>query len=191
SESMGHIITQCDAPGQNEIWALARELWEMKTGDILPKLVMGQIMACAANTRGDVGTSRLFRILISESAHLIWRLRCERVIQEKEPTSQREIRSRWLKSMNNRLGLDCALTNESKYRKKAIDKLLVPNTWCKVLNDGEHLPKDWTRKAGVLVGIGYSNWQYRRRGRNFSDLGCFQRIPRGSVSSSPIWMKPC
>ncbi|KAJ7691631.1 hypothetical protein B0H17DRAFT_934963, partial [Mycena rosella] len=88
-ESMQHILTQCDAPGQEAIWELASELWKLKTGADLAKPTTGQIMACAAIKRGDAGTTRLFRIL--ESAFLIWRLRCERVIQDKDPASAREI----------------------------------------------------------------------------------------------------
>ncbi|KAJ6630752.1 hypothetical protein B0H10DRAFT_2336653 [Mycena sp. CBHHK59/15] len=70
---------------------------------------MGEIMACEAINKKDTGTTRLFRILVSESAHLIWRLRNERVIQEKDAASDREIRNRWLKAINNRITLDCLL----------------------------------------------------------------------------------
>ncbi|KAJ7699515.1 hypothetical protein B0H17DRAFT_926241 [Mycena rosella] len=72
-------------------------------------------MFCAAVKKGDAGTARLFRILVSESAHLIWCLKCERVIQEKDPASNQETKNRWLKLMNNRLELDCLPTNEVKY----------------------------------------------------------------------------
>jgi ribonuclease HI len=111
-------------------------------------------MACAAIKRQDVGTTRLFRILVSESAHLIWRIHCERVIQGKGPASQREIHNRWLKSINNRLGIDSAMTNVVKYGKNAIKKGLVLATWKKVLKNEDTLPKDWTWETGVLVGIG-------------------------------------
>ncbi|KAJ7661175.1 hypothetical protein B0H17DRAFT_953751 [Mycena rosella] len=104
-------------------------------------------MACTAIKRGDVGTTRLFRILVSESAFLIWRLRCERVIQEKDLASAREIHNRWLKTINNRLGLD-------GYGKKAIKKSLVLKTWQRVLKNERNLPKNWIWEAEVLVGIG-------------------------------------
>ncbi|KAJ7665100.1 hypothetical protein DFH06DRAFT_1041280 [Mycena polygramma] len=111
-------------------------------------------MACGAIKRGDKGTTRLFRIVVSESAHLVWKLRNERVIQQKDPASLQEIQNRWRKAINNRLSLDCMLTNESKYAKKAIKKSLVKKTWCKVLKDEDRLPAEWTRETGVLVGIG-------------------------------------
>ncbi|KAJ6581584.1 ribonuclease H-like protein [Mycena capillaripes] len=141
TESMEHILTKCDVPGQKEIWELADQLWKLKTGEDLASPTIGQVMACAATKKGDAGTTHLYRILISESAHLIWRLRCER------------IHNRWLKSINNRLGLDCALTNGAKWGKKAIKKLLVLGTWSKTLKNEDNLPKDWTWEAEVLVGI--------------------------------------
>ncbi|KAJ6594763.1 hypothetical protein B0H19DRAFT_919145 [Mycena capillaripes] len=111
-------------------------------------------MACAATKKGDAGTTHLYRILMSESAHLIWRLRCERVIREQDFASNREIHNRWLKSINNRLGMDCALINGAKWGKKVIKKLLVLVTWSKTLKNEDNLPKDWTWETEVLVGIG-------------------------------------
>ncbi|KAJ7037581.1 hypothetical protein C8F04DRAFT_952415, partial [Mycena alexandri] len=154
TESMEHILTKCDVPGQEEVWELASEMWKLKTGEDLPKPTAGQIMACATTRKKDTGTTRLFRILISESAYLIWRLRNERVIQENPPASQDEIYNRWLRGMNIRLRLDCALTNVGKYGKRAIKKDLVQKTWVKVLKNEVNLPRDWMRETEVLVGIG-------------------------------------
>ncbi|KAJ7128146.1 hypothetical protein C8R43DRAFT_1090214 [Mycena crocata] len=154
SETMEHILTRCNASGQEQVWELASELWKLKTGNELPKPVMGQIMACAAIKRGDTGTSRLYRIVVSESAHLIWRIRCERVLQEKPVPSRHELHNRWMRAINSRLQLDCELTNRMKYGKKALAKDLVKDTWCKVLKDETNLPKDWMRETGVLVGVG-------------------------------------
>ncbi|KAK6972175.1 hypothetical protein R3P38DRAFT_2812565 [Favolaschia claudopus] len=153
---MEHILTKCDAPGQQleAVWNLASELWKLKTGADLPPPTLGQIMACAAIKRKDAGTTRLFRILVSESAHLIWRLRNEHVINAKDPASNREITNRWCKTINNRLGMDCAMTNAVKYGSKAIDKRLVLSTWKNVLKNEDRLPKDWTWETGVLVGVG-------------------------------------
>ncbi|KAJ7829234.1 hypothetical protein B0H13DRAFT_1916632 [Mycena leptocephala] len=128
-------------------------MWRMKTGEDL-KPTLGEIMACAAKKKGDTGTTRLYRILVSESAHLIWRLQNERVINQKDPASHREIHNRWLKQINNRLALDCAMTDDVKYGKKAIKVSLVKGTWRKVLKDERHLSRHWPREVGVLVGIG-------------------------------------
>ncbi|KAJ7872909.1 hypothetical protein B0H13DRAFT_2236247 [Mycena leptocephala] len=102
-ESMEHILTQCAEPGQKEIWDLASEVW----------------------------TTRLYKILITESAHLIWRTRNERVIQQTGSAPLAKIRNRRLKIINNRLAMDCAMTDKFKYEKKALKISLVKRTWKK------------------------------------------------------------
>ncbi|KAJ7149881.1 hypothetical protein C8R43DRAFT_1192432, partial [Mycena crocata] len=153
TETMEHILTKCEARGQGLIWKMTSELWKKKTGAELRPTV-GEIMACGTIQRGDAGTSRLFRILVSESAHLIWKLRNERVIQEKGEAPGQEIRNRWLRSINNRIAHDRALTNREKYGKKGIDKKLVQRTWTKVIENESKLPLEWMRDTEVLVGIG-------------------------------------
>ncbi|KAJ7587188.1 hypothetical protein C8J56DRAFT_787068, partial [Mycena floridula] len=81
-------------------------------------------------------------IIVSESAHLIWRLRNERVIQEKDLAANREIGNCWIRAMSNRLAIDCLMTNKKKYSSKAISKLLVLQTWQKVLYEENRLPED-------------------------------------------------
>ena len=51
------------------------------------------------------GKSRLLRILLSKSAHLIWVLRCERVIQETLHTNEVG-KTPWYNKINHRLSLD-------------------------------------------------------------------------------------
>jgi hypothetical protein len=72
TDDMEHILTKCDSPGQNEVWNLARRLWEMK-GGTWPHVSIGLIMGAgqvnfAAQTeegpRPDSYMSRLFRIII-------------------------------------------------------------------------------------------------------------------------------
>ncbi|KAJ7172881.1 ribonuclease H-like protein [Mycena crocata] len=158
-ESMNHILTECTENGQKQVWDLASELWELKTKKKLRPLI-GEIMACAVIKRGikpgavDKGTSRLFRILVSESAFLIWRLRNERRIQGKDAASEREIHMRWKRTMNIRLAVDCLRSNQTRYAKKATPKSLVIKTWTGVILNEDTLPADWTRETQVLVGIG-------------------------------------
>jgi ribonuclease HI len=133
TETMNHILTECQENGQKQVWDLALELWILKTKQLLRPLI-GEIMVRALIKRGtkpgatDKATSRLYRILVSESAHLIWRLRNERRLQGKEPASEREITLRWRKTMNLRLELDCQMTN-ARWAWKAISKSLVLKTW--------------------------------------------------------------
>ncbi|KAJ7032636.1 hypothetical protein C8F04DRAFT_1184821 [Mycena alexandri] len=44
-ESMEHILLECDAPGQEKLWNLAQELWELK-GYAWPEMDLGRISAC-------------------------------------------------------------------------------------------------------------------------------------------------
>ena len=83
------------------------------------------------------GANRLYRIAVSESAHLIWRLRCKwRISDEADPDkipTKEEVQKVWLNVINRRLRLDCLLTDKHKYGKKAIRQPLVEKTWWGVL----------------------------------------------------------
>jgi hypothetical protein len=53
-------------------------------------------------TKPDVGTTRLFRLLVVETAYLIWLMRNERVIQHKNAKTYSNIEIRnWLKTAIN------------------------------------------------------------------------------------------
>jgi len=89
---------------------------------------------------------------MTESAHLIWKLRCERIIQEEDrPFTEEEIENRWLRTINGRLELDQKMTDKD-YGPKAIPKSKVLETWRSILKDEKALPDDWTGENGVLVG---------------------------------------
>ncbi|KAF8873963.1 hypothetical protein CPB85DRAFT_1236647 [Mucidula mucida] len=132
-------------------------MWRGKTGNKL-QISKGAIMSCRIQppethkTAAARGKERLRRILISESAHLIWKLRNDRVINERPSYTRREIENRWKYVINRRLELDCLLANKEKFGKKAISKSLVLNTWRDTLPD-EH-EDDWMKETGVLVGSG-------------------------------------
>ncbi|KAH9929188.1 uncharacterized protein B0H18DRAFT_1093996 [Fomitopsis serialis] len=160
-ESMQHILTECDAPGQKEIWELTEKLWKMKNKKWTKPLI-GGILGCAnAMFKTEKGKilkrdARLYRILVSEAAYLIWKLRNARVIQSngEHHSSKNEITNKWLNAINERLTIDCKMTNNKKYGKKALKPALVESTWKGVLKNEKYLPYDWTTgKVGVLVGI--------------------------------------
>ncbi|KII84387.1 hypothetical protein PLICRDRAFT_74436, partial [Plicaturopsis crispa FD-325 SS-3] len=158
-ESMEHILTECDAPGQTNVWKLARRLWLRKHAH-WPAPTYGTIMACGLAEFKDnqdsprPGAARLYRIIMSESAHLIWRIRCERRIsREDDPQqyhSKAEIHNRWLHAINTRLTLDRAMTDRKKYGNKALPSQMVLNTWSGTLMNEDALPDDWIRQTGVL-----------------------------------------
>jgi ribonuclease HI len=86
--------------------------------------------------------------------HFIWKLRNERVIRERSPANDDEIRNRWTSMINTKLKLDCLLTNSRKFGRKAREKKLIQNTWRGVLAREDEPPEDWTQDTEVLVGIG-------------------------------------
>jgi hypothetical protein len=165
---MEHILTQCDATANHIIWTLAERTWphhDMPWPDINIGLIIG--IGCL-NTPKDIdpqnqnernprtiatqkANTRLLQILISESAHLIWVLRCERIIQE-ETHSDDEIRARWLRKINERLTCD-RITATKIVRNKTYTNL-VKNTWKKALQRHHDLPVDWFNDREVLVGSG-------------------------------------
>ncbi|KDQ56067.1 hypothetical protein JAAARDRAFT_133158 [Jaapia argillacea MUCL 33604] len=99
-ESMEHILTECQVePAISTVWTLAKDLWPVSKGE-WPEIHLGTILGAGSLTMRrrrsqpardqdnrveaspNWGASRLLRILISESAYLIWVIQCERVIQE-------------------------------------------------------------------------------------------------------------
>jgi len=121
---MEHILTECRASGQEIIWNLAKEVWALR-GLPWAKPRFGTILGCGLadfHPENDEkvrlpGANRLYAILLSESAHQIWRMRCKWKIAnegslEKIPTEQ-EIRATWIRNLNRRLQLEILLTNKA------------------------------------------------------------------------------
>ncbi len=83
---MEHILMMCAAPSRETIWQLALAAIEAKCGRQLTitfgvLLAVPCIMLSGLLEKRHAGADRLARIILMESAHLIWTLRCERVIQ--------------------------------------------------------------------------------------------------------------
>ncbi|KAI0699470.1 ribonuclease H-like domain-containing protein [Cytidiella melzeri] len=77
-DSIAHILTECDAPECTRIWTLCENLWRQKAPDIpWPGKHIGNILGApladfkTTNGRRLTGPSRLYRIMMTESAHLI------------------------------------------------------------------------------------------------------------------------
>ena len=98
------------------------------------------------------------------SFKLAWNLSRKHKIEHEEDPSRilpREtVEKIWLRAINERLKLDCQMTNRAKYGRKALRQELVEKTWERVLDNQLDLPENWSRNTGVLVGIGV-----RPRGR--------------------------
>ncbi|KAJ3560564.1 hypothetical protein NP233_g10756 [Leucocoprinus birnbaumii] len=160
-ESLDHILCHCRAPGQARVWNTAKNIWEAKYGPWnKPKLgeILGITSISFQDEKGqkDPSKTQLYHILITECTHLIWRLRCERVIQHEDNPQKWHTENginRLLKSrLNHRLKMDCILTNTRKFDAKAIREGIVRETWEGLLEDEENLPDHWPTTPGVLVG---------------------------------------
>jgi len=160
-DTLAHIITECDSMEKNTIWEQTNELWKRRYDDDIPMsegAVLGGGLACfeKENGRPDTAKNRLYRILITEAAHLIWVLRCERRIAGGDSPenyhSQEAVKNRWYRKINERLQIDCLLTNKYLYEGRAQKTKTVYNTWAKCSTNTEDLHRDWCRNPGVLVG---------------------------------------
>ncbi|KAH9830778.1 uncharacterized protein C8Q71DRAFT_716431 [Rhodofomes roseus] len=161
TESMKHILIDCQAPGRDIVWDLAGSLWKTKQAEwTRPSyeeiLGVGLREWRTTKNKRRPSAERLWRILISESTYLIWCLRCERAIgHEPDPGwthSEKEIAARWTTSLNRRLHLDMTMTHH-RFGRQALKKDLVLGTWRGTIFDELALPDDWTRTDKVLVGI--------------------------------------
>ena len=151
-ELMEHILTECDAPSRTQIWSLANELWSKRSRIPIPSNY-GALLECCLmdfkkeNNKSDKGLNRLFRISISESMYMIWKIRCERTISwSNDPMkyhSPHEIHNKWLQAINTRLRTDSIQTNTKIFKKKAIRAKTVLKTWKNCLKDNLHETRNW------------------------------------------------
>ncbi|KAI0672124.1 hypothetical protein C8Q78DRAFT_970690 [Trametes maxima] len=160
TESLEHIMLECDAPGQKTIWEAVKyitrkkeiEPWTMSLGTLLATPAMN---SWSKSNKGSKWDTRLIKIVVTESAHLIWKIRCERVIERSgEPESYhtiQEIRNRWEDAINKRLRLDQDLAHP-RIKRGRIEPKIVHATWKGVLKDEAALPDEWFTIKGVLVG---------------------------------------
>ena len=117
TESFQHIVQECSSRERETIWEAAKDLWRRRYTDDLPTST-GAILGCGLasftteNGKSDAAKNRLYQILISESAHLVWVLRCERRIQGSDEYDHSEwtVCNRWYRKMNERMQIDCLLT---------------------------------------------------------------------------------
>ncbi|EPS94647.1 hypothetical protein FOMPIDRAFT_1079638, partial [Fomitopsis schrenkii] len=151
-DSLGHILLECSATGQASVWKLARAAWRRKEIDWIP-LHLLDILAIGPRSRALVlgkptpgHLSRFWRILVSESAHLVWKLRCERVIGHSDDNrwqhTEASVTTRWTGAINARLRQDVMGTS-NKYGRLSLKKGQVLRTWQHTLENEDRLPADW------------------------------------------------
>ncbi|KAI0667436.1 ribonuclease H-like protein, partial [Trametes maxima] len=161
TETMTHILTECHAKGQKEIWEMTRKTLDER-GIKLPEISLGLALSGPLLTLEDAkgkpkkGLTRLAKILIAESTYLIWVLRCQRVIDwestDRQEHSEREIKMRWKATMDKRYEMDIAMTNKRVAGNKAIHKALVKETWEGISARRNDDGNRQNRGSGVLVG---------------------------------------
>ncbi|KAI0654611.1 ribonuclease H-like protein [Cubamyces menziesii] len=161
-EDMEHILTACAAPGQADLWDRARAL--LRRADVpLPEqpslgLYLGAPLFTVAGGDDTVrrASSRLARLVLSETAHTIWALRCERVIQWHDSPDRvhapNAVRNQWYAVLDRRLWLDQQRVRRTVPGGRPLPVDVVRATWEPVLDMRIDRESDWVREQGVLVG---------------------------------------
>ncbi|KAI0723595.1 hypothetical protein C8Q76DRAFT_672304 [Earliella scabrosa] len=159
-ESMEHILVECEADASKEIRRLLMNIIRKRTKQDI-QLTFGLMVGVTAMSLSEVMKKntayldRFMRICVMESTYLIWKIRCERVIERGDDSeswhSPHEARSRWYAAINRRLTMDKAMTSR-KLGMKATKKHIVLETWRGVLSGGANDVDDWLGMPGVLVG---------------------------------------
>ncbi|EJD51921.1 hypothetical protein AURDEDRAFT_56341 [Auricularia subglabra TFB-10046 SS5] len=160
TESIEHILTECPESRQEQIWSYVENFMGHRIVDFSPSL--GTILGCAnvpcAAWGGgrDGARERSYRIIVSESAYLIWKIRCEKKIGHAEDPNWRisdaEVRKRWDKMVSTRYHLDHKLTNKQRYGRRALDRHEVWATWRDLADPIANSIAAVKYGAGVLVG---------------------------------------
>ncbi|EPS96543.1 hypothetical protein FOMPIDRAFT_1130233 [Fomitopsis schrenkii] len=156
-DSMEHILVHCTAYGRLKVWEMAESLWARKG---LPwhgvDCQWEDILGAGANAdfiEGDAtpkAVARLWRILITESAHLVWRLRCARVIGHGEDAdwqhSPKAVETMWLRVINSRLRQDVTATH-SRFGRQALHPKLVADMWKGVVQLDTAPLAEWVKRV--------------------------------------------
>lgn len=157
-ESLDHILFECTAVGQNLVWELTKNLWT-KRCNFWPTPSLATVVAPRFISDPGAGVTiksadrRLFTILTQESAYLIWKMRCERVIDRNNVNiSHQEVLNRWKEVVNRRLRIEKQAV-KAIYGRSTLNRDRVRHTWEGLLENENELPEDWTEATGVLVGI--------------------------------------
>ena len=163
TESMQHILLECHRKARKKIWRRAKKFWPFGRQQ-WPEITIGTIMGVGSiNLREEgqdnneqetrsmeiKGRTRLLQILISEASHLIWVLRCEKVIQNKRITN-REINARWIKKINERLTTDRITATKIKRDEKFTR--LIDATWKEALRKQGIQHENWIQRKEVFSG---------------------------------------
>ena len=163
TETMDHILVHCTERTTQLTWHLAEDLWPhefppwpeinlgliLGSGNVLGPPPPPQPNDTNQRSRRNRGATRLLQIFVSEAAHLVWVMRCERAIHEKTH-SETEIKRRWLQALNRRLSEDRITATKKKKDSAHMRKTI--STWKPVLRKTGDLPEEWINQREFLVG---------------------------------------
>ncbi|KAI0764252.1 hypothetical protein BD413DRAFT_698561 [Trametes elegans] len=161
TETMQHILFCCNACGRETIWTLLRECWGV-TGLKGYDPDWGNIMgaACAVirpsgpTSERSAAAEDRWAILATESAHLIWKLRCERVITNNGAEfTERAVTNRWYAMLARRLDLERKVVALTPGKKRAKLQVKLDAVWRPLIENLSDQSVDWVTDSGVLVGI--------------------------------------
>ncbi|KAJ3002608.1 hypothetical protein NUW54_g5756 [Trametes sanguinea] len=161
TETMQHILFCCNACGRETIWTLLRDCWEV-TGLTGYDPDWGTILgaACAVirpngpDSKRDAAAEDRWAILAIESAHLIWKLRCERVItNDGTEFAERAVANRWYAALARRLDLERKIVALTPGKKRARMQTRLDAIWRPLVEGLTDQSTDWVIDSGVLVGI--------------------------------------
>ncbi|KAL1685820.1 hypothetical protein GGG16DRAFT_65541 [Schizophyllum commune] len=148
-ESLQHILTECTAPGQHDIWDRTTQLCTERRL-LCPTISMGTILSCALMVVRDdegkpkPGDSRFLQILVSESAYMVWLARNERVIQNENDSTRFKspgaLRGKLDNQLRRRRAIDVELKDKRRYGAKAIAHELADATWEGTILHDHRLP---------------------------------------------------
>ncbi|KAJ7835765.1 hypothetical protein B0H13DRAFT_2240059 [Mycena leptocephala] len=146
-EDLEHILLK----EVKSIWAKKSDKWPILSLGII--LGSGLAEFRTGDGKRDEGAERLFRILMSEAAYLIWRIRNERVIdRDGKPATEQEIINRWYYQINYRLKVDVTLAiRPPEGKKPALAPKRVLETWSGTLDNEGAMPANWLRDPRVLT----------------------------------------
>ncbi|KAK1223247.1 hypothetical protein PQX77_013874 [Marasmius sp. AFHP31] len=164
-ETLEHILVLCSRPWVKLIWNVAHSIWLIAFGP-WPDISFGTILGCGLMSFKDSEGSnlpearRLFKIIVTECAHLIWKMRCETVIGEKSIPSRQEIYNRVVAAINACLKRDLLDAKRKKLPMRYASRNLISQTWQHViiipsLEEGDAMGQEesWMDNTGVLVGV--------------------------------------
>jgi exonuclease III len=161
-ESIEHILLKCPSPTRKAIKDAERDLWKVRTKLAFPidnlgtRLGAGLIyFGAKKGTKEFRGIERFWRILQSETDHVLWTLRCEARIARGDRPEERhtipEATNRWRSAIERRLSIEKISTDSKRFGAIAMDRDIVIETWDGAI-DGATEEQDWIARDGVLVG---------------------------------------